>query len=103
FEGQRGQVGYSASKAGVIGMTLPAARDLAYYGIRVMAIAPGAVDTPMIGGVRDDIRQKLEAAIPFPSRFAKPEEFAKLALQIIDNDMLNGTVIRLDGASRLSA
>jgi NAD(P)-dependent dehydrogenase (short-subunit alcohol dehydrogenase family) len=102
FEGQMGQVAYSASKGGVVAMTLPAARDLARSGIRVMAIAPGAVETPMIQGVRDDIRKSIEEGIPFPSRFARPEEFARLALHIIENDMLNGTVIRLDGAARLT-
>jgi len=101
FEGQIGQVAYSASKGGVVAMTLPAARDLARSGIRVMAIAPGAVETPMIGGLRDDIREALEQKIPFPSRFARPDEFAKLVLHIADNDMLNGSVIRLDGAARL--
>jgi NAD(P)-dependent dehydrogenase (short-subunit alcohol dehydrogenase family) len=102
FEGQMGQVAYSASKGGVVGMTLPAARDLAKLGIRVMAVAPGAVETPMIGGVRDDIRKSIEEAIPFPSRMARPEEFARLILHIIDNNMLNGSVIRLDGAARLA-
>lgn len=102
FEGQIGQVAYSASKGGIVGMTLPAARDLSKLGIRVMAIAPGAVATPMIGGVSDELQASLEAAIPFPSRFGKPEEFAKLALHIVENEYLNGTVIRLDGASRLS-
>jgi len=103
FEGQIGQVAYSASKGGIVSMTLPAARELARFGIRVMAVAPGAVATPMIGGVSDELQKSLEAAIPFPSRFAKPEEFAKLILHIVDNDMLNGEVIRLDGASRLAA
>lgn len=103
WEGQIGQVAYSASKGGIVGMTLPAARDLGKLGIRVMGIAPGAVATPMIGGVSEELQKSLEANIPFPSRFAKPEEFAKLVLHIIDNDMLNGEVIRLDGASRLAA
>ena len=103
WEGQIGQAAYSASKGGIVGMTLPAARELAKFGIRVMAIAPGAVATPMIGGVTEEIQKSLEAAIPFPSRMAKPEEFAKLVLHIVDNDMLNGSVIRLDGASRLAA
>ena len=101
YEGQIGQVGYSASKAGVIGMTLPAARELGKFGVRVMAIAPGAVETPMIKGVKDEIRQRIEKKIPFPQRFAKPDEFARLVHHIIDNNMLNGTCIRLDGASRL--
>jgi NAD(P)-dependent dehydrogenase (short-subunit alcohol dehydrogenase family) len=103
FEGQIGQVAYSASKGGVAAMTLPAARELAKFGIRVMAIAPGAVATPMIGGISDDAQKSIESGIPFPSRFAKPEEFAKLVLHIIDNDMLNGECIRLDGAARLAA
>ena len=103
FEGQIGQVAYAASKGGVAAMTLPAARDLAKSGIRVMCIAPGAVATPMMAGVKDENRASIEASIPFPSRFAKPEEFAKLVLHIIDNDMLNGETIRLDGASRLAS
>jgi NAD(P)-dependent dehydrogenase (short-subunit alcohol dehydrogenase family) len=102
WEGQIGQAAYSASKGGIVAMTLPAARELAKLGIRVMAIAPGAVATPMIGGVTEELQKSLEAGIPFPSRMAKPEEFAKLALHIIDNDMLNGEVIRLDGAARLA-
>jgi NAD(P)-dependent dehydrogenase (short-subunit alcohol dehydrogenase family) len=103
FEGQIGQVAYSASKGGVVAMTLPAARELAKYGIRVMAVAPGAVETPMIGAINDDVKKSIEASIPFPSRFAKPEEFAGLILHIIGNPMLNGEVIRLDGATRLTA
>lgn len=103
FEGQIGQAAYSASKGGIVSMTLPIARELGKFGIRVMAIAPGAVATPMIGQVPDDIRTSIESGIPFPSRFARPEEFAKLVTHIIDNDMLNGDVIRLDGASRLAA
>lgn len=103
WEGQVGQVAYSASKGGIVAMTLPAARDLGKQGIRVMAIAPGAVQTPMIAGTAQDIQDSLAANIPFPSRMAKPAEFAKLALHIIDNAYLNGTVIRLDGAARLSA
>jgi NAD(P)-dependent dehydrogenase (short-subunit alcohol dehydrogenase family) len=103
YEGQIGQAAYSASKGGIVAMTLPAARELAKLGIRVMAIAPGAVATPMIGGVTEELQKSLEAGIPFPSRMAKPEEFAKLVLHIIDNDMLNGEVIRLDGAARLAA
>lgn len=103
FEGQIGQVAYSASKGGVLGMTLPAARDLGKLGIRVMAIAPGGVQTPMIEGVSQELQDSIEAAIPHPSRFGKPEEFAKLVLHIIDNDYLNGTSIRMDGATRLAA
>lgn len=103
FEGQLGQAAYSASKGGVVGMLLPAARELAQFGIRVMAIAPGAVATPMIGEVPQEIQNSITASIPFPKRMAKPEEFADLALHIIDNEMLNGEVIRLDGAVRLTA
>ncbi len=103
FEGQIGQVAYSASKGGIVGMTLPAARDLGKLGIRVMAIAPGAVQTPMIGTISQELQDSIATNIPHPSRMAKPDEFAKLALHIVDNDYLNGTVIRLDGASRLAA
>lgn len=103
FEGQIGQVAYSASKGGIVGMTLPAARDLGKMGIRVMAIAPGAVQTPMIGTISQELQDSIAANIPHPSRMANPDEFAKLALHIVDNDYLNGTVIRLDGASRLAA
>lgn len=103
FEGQIGQAAYSASKGGIVSMTLPAARELAKFGIRVMAIAPGAVETPMMAGVKDEYREAIEKAVPFPSRMAKPEEFAELALHIVQNDYLNGDVIRLDGASRLAA
>ncbi|MDB5492434.1 MAG: 3-hydroxyacyl-CoA dehydrogenase [Micavibrio sp.] len=103
FEGQIGQVAYSASKGGIVAMTLPAARDLGKQGIRVMAIAPGAVETPMIGTISQELQDSISANIPFPSRMAKPDEFARLALHIIENTYLNGTVIRLDGASRLAA
>lgn len=103
FEGQIGQVAYSASKGGIVAMTLPAARDLGKQGIRVMAIAPGAVHTPMIGTISQELQDSIAANIPFPSRMAKPDEFAKLALHIVENTYLNGTVIRLDGASRLAA
>ncbi len=103
FEGQIGQVAYSASKGGIVAMTLPAARDLGKLGIRVMAIAPGAVQTPMIGTISQELQDSIAANIPHPPRMARPDEFAKLALHIVDNDYLNGTVIRLDGASRLAA
>lgn len=103
FEGQIGQAAYSASKGGIVSMTIPAARELSKFGIRVMAIAPGAVETPMMAGVKDEYREAIEKAVPFPSRMAKPEEFAELALHIIQNGYLNGDVIRLDGASRLTA
>lgn len=100
-DGQIGQTAYSASKGGVVGMTLPMARDLAGYGIRVMSIMPGLFETPMMAAVPDDFRHALEASIPFPSRLGKPEEYARMVQTIIDNDMLNGTAIRLDGALRM--
>jgi NAD(P)-dependent dehydrogenase (short-subunit alcohol dehydrogenase family) len=102
FEGQIGQAAYAASKAGITGMILPAARDMASIGIRVMAIAPGAVNTPMIGEVSEELQKSLAAGIPFPSRMAKSSEFAQLAEQIFENNYLNGTIIRLDGAARLA-
>lgn len=101
YEGQIGQAAYAASKGGVAALTLPAARELARFGIRVMTIAPGMVATPMIKGLSEEIQQELVAPVPFPKRFAHPEEFTKLALHIVDNVMLNGEVIRLDGANRL--
>ena len=101
FEGQRGQVAYSASKGGVAALTLPAARDLAPLLIRCVAIAPGTFDTPMLAGVRDDVRDELARETPHPHRLGKPEEYADLALHVIANPMLNGTVIRLDGALRM--
>lgn len=103
YEGQIGQAAYAASKGGIVSMTLPAARELSKFGIRVMTIAPGAVETPMMAGVKDEYREAIEKAVPFPSRMAKPEEFAELAMHIIQNGYLNGDVIRLDGASRLAA
>ena len=102
FEGQIGQAAYSASKGGVVGMTLPIARELGRHGIRVMTIAPGPSDTPMVGKMRDDIRASLESQIPFPPRLGKPEEFAALVKHIIENEYLNGEVIRLDGALRMA-
>ena len=101
FDGQIGQAAYSASKAGVAGMTLPLARDLSRHGIRVMTIAPGIFATPMVAGMPEPIQASLAAAVPFPSRLGHPSDFAKLVHQIIDNDMLNGEVIRLDGAIRM--
>jgi len=101
FEGQIGQSAYAASKGGVASMTLPLARELGRHGIRVVAIAPGPADTPMLAGLRDDIRASVEAQIPFPSRLARPEEYAALVRQIVENTYLNGTVIRLDGALRM--
>ena len=101
FEGQFGQSAYSASKAGIVGMVLPLAREFARNGIRIMAIAPGVFETPMMEAIQEDIRKAIESGIPFPSRFGKPEEYAAMVQHIVDNQMLNGTVIRLDGASRL--
>jgi 3-hydroxyacyl-CoA dehydrogenase/3-hydroxy-2-methylbutyryl-CoA dehydrogenase len=101
FDGQIGQIAYSASKGGIVGMTLPAARDLAGRGIRVMTIAPGTFDTPLLGALPQEARDELGAAIPFPQRLGRPEEFAALAVQIVENPMLNGEVIRLDGALRM--
>lgn len=103
FEGQIGQVAYSASKGGVVSMTLPAARELAQFAVRVMTIAPGLVDTPMFASLSEEARQALATAVPFPKRLAKPEEYAQLVQQIIENPMLNGSVIRLDGALRMQA
>lgn len=100
-DGQIGQAAYSASKGGVLGMTLPIARDLAQYGIRVVTIMPGLFETPMFASVPDDFRKALEANVPFPSRLGKPQEYAELARAIIENAMLNGEAIRLDGALRL--
>lgn len=101
FEGQIGQAAYAASKSGVIGLTLPAARELARFGIRVNAIAPGLFATPMLLNMPEDVQSSLINAMPFPKRFGKPEEFASLVNHIISNPMINGTVIRLDGALRM--
>ncbi len=101
FEGQIGQAAYAASKAGVMGLTLPLARDLSGTGIRVVTIMPGLFQTPMFESVPEDFRKSLEAGIPFPSRLGRPEEYAALVRAIIDNDMLNGEAIRLDGALRM--
>jgi NAD(P)-dependent dehydrogenase (short-subunit alcohol dehydrogenase family) len=103
FDGQVGQAAYSASKAGVAGLTLPAARELARFGIRVMAIAPGIFETPMVAAFTPELRQALAAQIPFPPRLGRPDEFAALVEHIVVNPMLNGEVIRLDGAVRMSA
>jgi NAD(P)-dependent dehydrogenase (short-subunit alcohol dehydrogenase family) len=102
FDGQIGQAAYSASKGGVVGMTLPIARDLASLGIRVCTIAPGTFDTPMLAMAPDAVRQALAAQIPFPSRLGRPAEFAALARHIVENVMLNGETIRLDGAIRMA-
>jgi NAD(P)-dependent dehydrogenase (short-subunit alcohol dehydrogenase family) len=102
FDGQMGQAAYSASKGGVVGMTLPIARDLARSGIRVMTIAPGIFETPMLAGLPEKARISLGEQVPFPSRLGRPEEYAALAQHIIENEMLNGEVIRLDGAIRMA-
>ncbi len=101
FEGQVGQVAYSASKGGIVGMTLPIARDLASFGIRVMTIAPGLFETPLLGLMPEPARQALAANVPFPKRLGQPAEYAALARAIVENPMLNGTTIRLDGAIRM--
>jgi NAD(P)-dependent dehydrogenase (short-subunit alcohol dehydrogenase family) len=102
FDGQIGQAAYSASKGGVVGMTLPIARELARYGIRVMTIAPGLFDTPLLGGLPEAARISLGQQVPFPSRLGRPDEYAALARHIIENQMLNGEVIRLDGGIRMA-
>ncbi len=101
FEGQIGQAAYAASKAGVVGMTLPAARELARFGIRVVSIAPGTFETPMMENMPQQVRESLLQQIPFPPRFGQPEEFAQLALHVITNRMINGCTLRLDGALRM--
>jgi NAD(P)-dependent dehydrogenase (short-subunit alcohol dehydrogenase family) len=101
FDGQIGQVAYSASKGGIVSMTLPIARDLARNGIRVVTIAPGLFDTPLLAGLPEKMRESLGAQIPFPPRLGRPSEYAALARHIIENEMLNGEVIRLDGALRM--
>jgi len=103
FDGQIGQAAYSASKAGVAGMTLPIARECADYGIRVMTIAPGLFDTPMMAGLPESVRVMLAQTVPFPKRLGRPTEYAALARHIIENPMLNGECIRLDGAVRMTA
>ncbi|WP_345713979.1 SDR family NAD(P)-dependent oxidoreductase, partial [Kineococcus glutinatus] len=101
FDGQVGQVAYAASKAAVAGMTLPLARDLASAGIRVLTIAPGVVDTPMLAGVGEPAREALAAAVPFPRRPARPAEFAQLVAALVEHDYLNGETVRMDGALRM--
>ncbi len=101
FDGQVGQGSYASSKAGVVGLTLPLARELSRHGIRVMAIAPGVFGTPMMDSIPEKAREQLEASVPYPKRLGAPEEFAKLVSHIIDNAYLNGEVIRLDGAIRM--
>ena len=102
FEGQIGQAAYAASKGGIVAMTLPIARELARYGIRVMTVAPGIFETPMMFGLPQDVQESLGRTIPFPSRLGKPSEYAQLVRSIIENPMLNGEVIRLDGALRMA-
>jgi NAD(P)-dependent dehydrogenase (short-subunit alcohol dehydrogenase family) len=101
YDGQIGQIAYAASKGGIVGMTLPAARDLASRGIRVMTIAPGTFDTPLLGALPQEARDELGRQIPFPQRLGRPTEFAALAVHIVENPMLNGETIRLDGALRM--
>ncbi|PKA98608.1 NAD(P)-dependent dehydrogenase (short-subunit alcohol dehydrogenase family) [Flavobacteriaceae bacterium MAR_2009_75] len=103
YEGQIGQAAYSASKGGIISMMLPAARELARFGIRVMTIAPGTFETPLLMGFSEEVKESLGQQVPFPSRLGKPEEYAQLAKHIIENQMLNGETIRLDGAIRMAA
>ncbi|GAA2820454.1 SDR family NAD(P)-dependent oxidoreductase [Crossiella cryophila] len=102
FDGQIGQIAYAASKGGVVGLTLSAARDLATFGIRVMTIAPGIIDTPMLAGVTEEFRAGLSAGVPFPKRLGTPAEYAQLALMIVEHDYLNGEVIRMDGSLRMA-
>ncbi|MBX3094453.1 MAG: SDR family NAD(P)-dependent oxidoreductase [Cryobacterium sp.] len=102
FEGQIGQIAYSASKGGVVGMTVPAARDLARYGIRVNTIAPGIVDTPMLASLGPEVGASLAAGIPFPQRLARPDEYAQLVVMLAEHDYLNGETIRMDGALRMA-
>lgn len=102
YDGQMGQAAYAASKGGIVGMTLPIARDLARNGIRNMTIAPGIFGTPMLLGMPQEVQNALAAGVPFPSRLGMPKDYAKLVLHILENDMLNGEVIRLDGAIRLA-
>ena len=101
FEGQIGQAAYTASKAGIVGLTLTAARDLASKQIRVCTIAPGTFDTPLLGSLPEPVRQSLAQQVPFPSRLGRPEEFAALVRHVVENEMLNGAVLRLDGALRM--
>lgn len=102
FEGQIGQIAYSASKGGVVGMTVPAARDLARSGIRVNTIAPGIVDTPLLAALGPEVNASLAASVPFPARLARPDEFAQLAVMIVEHDYLNAETIRMDGAIRMA-
>ena len=103
YDGQIGQAAYAASKAGIVGLTLPAARELARYGIRVVTIAPGIFETPMMAGMPQEVQESLGKSVPFPSRLGRPAEYAALVKHICENTMLNGEVIRLDGALRMGA
>ncbi len=102
YEGQIGQAAYSASKGGIVALTLPAARELAGYGVRVVAIAPGVFETPMVQGLPQTVRDSLAASVPFPSRLGRPEEYAALVIHLCRNTMINGEVVRLDGALRMT-
>jgi len=102
YDGQIGQIAYAASKGGVVGLTLSAARDLASFGIRVCTVAPGIIDTPMLAGVNDEFRATLAAGVPFPKRLGRPEEYASLVTTVVEHDYLNGEVIRMDGALRMA-
>lgn len=102
YDGQIGQAAYASSKGGIVGLTLPAARDLAQHGIRVNTIAPGIVETPMLATVGEEVREALAAGVPFPKRLARPDEYAQLAVSIIEHDYLNGETIRMDGALRMA-
>lgn len=103
YDGQVGQAAYASSKGGIVGLTLPAARDLAQHGIRVLTIAPGIVETPMLATVSEEFRAGLVSGVPFPQRLGRPDEYAQLALSLIDHDYLNGETIRMDGALRMAA
>ena len=102
YEGQVGQAAYSASKSGVVGLTLPAAREFAEFGIRVLAIAPGLFETPMLKGLPKNVKESLASTLPFPARFGTPEEYASLVMHMLDNPIINGEVVRLDSAIRLA-
>ena len=102
FEGQIGQVAYSASKGGVVGLTLPSARELARHGIRVVTLAPGIFDTPLLAGLPEKAKQSLGQQVPFPSRLGRPDEYASLVRHVVENSMINGEIIRLDGALRMA-
>ncbi len=101
FEGQIGQAAYSASKGGIVSMTIPIAREFAQFGIRVLALAPGLFETPLLEGLSDEAKQHIEASIPYPKRLGRPEEFASMVMQLVENEYMNGEVIRMDGALRM--